>query len=137
MPDRADRKNSRSALAETERNGAAATARCARCRTRRSFGTLPCLRPVEGRNRAARQPTLTAEPEPREKIDRLPVKNRFAQPKCRDRPRVEPGPRQERIAASHCPDLDTGGRLRARAACVKPECVGDDERVGRYRDRLR
>ena len=117
--------------------GCGGLARCARCR----IGVASVPVHVYARSKAEigpqGTPALAAEPEPGEQVDRFPIEDRFAQTERRDRPRVEPGPGEERVAAAHCPDLDAGGRPRARAARMKPERVGDDERVGRNRDRPR
>src|SRR5271170_1785260 len=77
------------------------------------------------------------EPDALEEIDRFPIEDRLARAERRDRPRVETGPRQERVAPANGPDLDPAGRPDAWPPCVKAEGVGDDEGVGRSRDRLR
>src|SRR5712691_8615432 len=92
---------------------------------------------IERGEGAAGAPALTPEPDALQKIDRFPIEHRLAQPERGDRPRVEPGPRQERIAPAKRPNLDPGRRPGARTSCVKAEGVGDDEGVGRHRDRLR
>src|SRR6266851_6393321 len=84
---------------------------------------------------AAGAPALMPEPDALEEIDRFPIEHRLAQPERGNRPRVEPGPRQERVAPAKRPDLYTRRRPGARAAGVKTEGVGDDEGVGRSGDR--
>src|SRR5436190_17902467 len=77
------------------------------------------------------------ESEVLEEVHRLPIHIRLAQAERRDRPRVEPGPWQERVAPAKCPYFDTGRRLCARSAGMEAEGVGNDERIGRGRDQLR
>src|SRR5260370_24883292 len=97
----------------------------------------PSLGGVERRDAAAAAPALMAEPEAFEQIDRFPIEDRLAQPERGDRPRVEPGPRQERDAPAERPDLDPGGRPDAQAPCMKPQSVGDDQPICGVPDSLR
>ena len=97
----------------------------------------PDLGRIEGGDAGSRAPALAPETEAFQEVDGLPVQERLAQPERVDRPRVEPGPRQERVAPAKGPDLDAGRRLRARPAGVEAEGVGDDQRVGRRRDMQR
>src|SRR4051812_19056481 len=92
------------------------------------------LNRIEGRDAVAGAPALTAETHRLEQIDRFPVEDRLAQAERCDRPGVEAGPGQERVAPTEGPDLDPRGRRGARAPGVKAEGVGDDERVRRGRD---
>src|SRR5215467_94577 len=82
----------------------------------------------------ATSPRIAAQIYPLAEIHCRPIERHGATFDERHRRRIEPEPRQKRIAAAISPDLSTNRRAGTEAARMEADCIGDDERVLRYRE---